>query len=176
VCYVLAMITRRRGDPGVSPYLTGAILDNGVALVTSAHRHRANVMTVSFFAESSHLPVLVRVAISPSCLTHQLVSDSGWFGLSVLGRGQESLALFCGMRSGREESKFEAAGLRIQSSPEGVPLLPDCLTTSACRVVERVELADHTLFVGEITTSFRQLRYSCREGLLVSDLIGPMTG
>lgn len=166
------MIAYGQVDARVSPYLSGAILDNGVALVTSAHRDVANVMTASFFAESSHVPVLVRVAISPAHLTHQLVSDSGWFGLSILARGQESLALFCGTKSGREESKFEAARLRIYTSFEGVPLLPECLTTSACRVVQRVELDDHTLFVGEISTSLRQSRFAYREGLLVSDLIG----
>lgn len=70
------MTTPSPMDPRLSPYLKGAVLDNGVALVTSAHRDRANVMTVSFFAESSHLPVLVRAAIAPTCLTHEIVTES----------------------------------------------------------------------------------------------------
>ena len=163
-------------DAHARAYLQDAVIDNGVAIVTSAHAGRVNAMTVSFFAESSHLPVLCRVAISPKTLTHELVEASGWFGLSVLGRGQEALALGCGTRSGRSGCKFDALGLAHRPGPHGVPLLPGCITTSECRVVERIDLGDHTLFVGEMLTSLRQTRASHLEVLLLSNLrdyVGP---
>ena len=153
-----------------SPYLSSAVIDNAVSLVTSCRAGKQNVMTASFFAESSHLPVLVRVAISPETLTHDFVSATGWFGLSILASGQQAWALRCGTVSGRRVGKLTELGLRLQASQEGVPLLPDCLTTSLCRVVERVELTGHTLFVGEIVESFRQSRLAYRNPLLVSEL------
>ena len=156
--------------PDVSPYLAQAVVDGGVALVTSAGHGRINAMTVSFFAESSHLPVLLRVALAPQSLTHELVSDSGWFGLSVLRHGQEELALQCGTASGREFRKFERWKIRHHLSPHGVPLLRDALTTSECRVVTKVPLRDHTLFIGEVVASFTQTRQSFRDPLLVSEL------
>ncbi len=154
----------------VSPYLTRTVVDGGVGLVTSAARGRLNVMTASFFAESSHLPVLVRVAIAPGSLTHELVSESGWFGLSVLCQGQEGLALACGSVSGREIRKLEHLSIRYRLSPNGVPLVRNALTTSECRVVASVPLHDHNLFVGEVVTSFTQTRRSFRDPLLVSEL------
>lgn len=155
-----------------SSYLTGAILDNPVALVTSAQGGRRTVMTASLFAESSHLPVLLRVAIRPETLTHELVAASGWFGLSVLAGNQAELAIGCGVASGRDGSKFERWRLRIREGAGGVPLLPDLLTTSACRVVERIELGEHTLFVGEIVESYRSPRQAHLGPLLVTDLAG----
>jgi flavin reductase (DIM6/NTAB) family NADH-FMN oxidoreductase RutF len=157
------------------PYVSQAVVDAGIALVTSAGRERRNVMTASFFAESSHIPVLVRVAIAPSCLTHALVSESGWFGLSVMSQGQENVALYCGSVSGREVEKLERSGLSHELSPRGIPLLRDCLTTSECRVVATIPLHDHTLFVGEVITSFTQSRLSFRDPLLISDLRGYTT-
>jgi flavin reductase (DIM6/NTAB) family NADH-FMN oxidoreductase RutF len=154
----------------MSPYVTQAVVDGGVALVTSAGRGLINVMTASFFAESSHLPVLLRVALAPRSLTHDLVSDFGWFGLSVLCRGQEELALGCGSASGRNIPKFERWRIEYNLSPNGIPLLRDALTTSECRVVARVSLRDHTLFVAEVVTSFTQTRRSFRDPLLVSEL------
>jgi len=154
----------------VSPYLATAVLDGGVGLLTSAARGRINVMTASFFAESSHLPVLLRVAVAPGTLTHELVSESGWFGLSVLCKGQEEWALGCGSGSGREIPKFDRWGIDYDLTSNGVPLLRDALTTSECRVVARVPLKDHTLFVGEIVASFTQTRRSFRDPLLVSEL------
>jgi len=156
--------------PRLSPYVSQAVVDGGVALVTSAGRGLINVMTASFFAESSHLPVLLRVALAPRSLTHELVSVSGWFGLSVLCRGQEGLAVRCGTESGREFPKFERWKIRHVLSPHGVPLLRDALTTSECRVVTQVPLRDHTLFIGEIVASFTQTRQSFRDPLLVSEL------
>jgi flavin reductase (DIM6/NTAB) family NADH-FMN oxidoreductase RutF len=154
----------------LSPYLTRAVLDAGVGLVTSAARGWTNVMTASFFAESSHLPVLLRIALASNSLTHELVSESGRFGLSVLCQGQEELALGCGSGSGREVSRFERWRIRHHLSPNGVPLLRDTLTTSECRVVGREVLGDHTLFVGEVVASFTQTRQSFRDPLLVSQL------
>jgi flavin reductase (DIM6/NTAB) family NADH-FMN oxidoreductase RutF len=161
-------------DPATAsacPYLASAILDNSVALVTSAHGGRRNVMTASFFAESSHIPVLLRVAIAPASWTHELIERSGWFGLSILAANQASLALACGASSGRDGSKFDRLGLETFEGPEGTPLLPGCLTTSACRVVERHDMGEHTLFVGHVVASYRQSTMAYRPSLVVSDLV-----
>lgn len=154
-----------------SPYLKNALIDNAVALVTSSHGERHNVMTAIFFAESSHLPVLLRVAIAPSTLTHDFISATGWFALSVLGHGQERLALDCGTASGRDVAKMERGGMPWEAGQHGVPLLRNCLTTSECRVFERIDLPEHTLFVGEIARSFRQSVHAYRRALLLSDLV-----
>jgi hypothetical protein len=98
-----------------SPYLVHAVIDNGVALVTSAVNGRCNVMTASFFAEISHISVLSRVAIAPSCLTHDLIVRSGWFGLSLLSKGQEEPALSCGSISGRKSRQTKLRALDGES-------------------------------------------------------------
>lgn len=154
-----------------SPYLTHAMVENAVALVTSSHAGRMNAMTVSFFAESSHVPPLLRVAISPTCLTHELITRSGWFGLSLLAAGQDELALACGTTTGRQRDKFAEFRLQHLVSENGIPLLSDCLTTSECQVIDRIELGEHTLFVGRIRQSFRQSRFAYRDALLLSHLI-----
>jgi len=153
-----------------SPYLTEAAADSAVGLVTSAAQGRLNVMTASFFAESSHLPVLLRVAIAPASLTHELISASGWFGLSVLCQGQERLALECGSVSGREVPKLEQLRVPYELTENGVPLLNDALTTSECKVMSVLPLPDHVLFIGEVARSFTQSRLSYRDPLLISDL------
>ncbi len=165
------MFHKPRPISAPSPYLASAVVDNAVALVTSFHQGRSNAMTVTFFAECSHVPVRVRIAISPTTFSHQLIRDSGWFGLSILADHQAALALACGTTSGRDGSKLDRLRLRHQPGPHGVPLLSGCLTTSACRVVEEVEISDHTLFVGEIIASYRQSALSYRRALLLSDLV-----
>ena len=166
-------ISRRQNQ---SPYLHSAILDNAVALVTSAHDGQCNVMTVTFFAESSHLPALVRVSIAPTTWTYELIKASGRFGINILARFQAELALACGTASGRGESRFARHSIPYQLGAHGVPLLRHCLTSSECIVRESVELPGHTLFVGEIVSSFRQPSLAHHKALLVSDLIDYLSG
>jgi flavin reductase (DIM6/NTAB) family NADH-FMN oxidoreductase RutF len=160
--------------PTSSPYLDGAVLDAAVALVTSAHDGHKNVMTASFFAESSHVPALVRVSIATTAWSHELITCSGWFGLSLLSRDQSQWALGCGTGSGRDGCRFERWRLRWRPGPHGLPLLDDCLTTTACRVVERVDLPGHTLFVGAVAQSYRQTAVAYRPTLLLSDLVNDL--
>jgi len=164
------MASKSAGSPP-SVYLERAVIDNAVALVTSSDGGRQTVMTATFFAESSHVPPLLRVSISPSSLSHELIVRSGWFGLSMLASGQEDLALGCGAISGRKADKFALLQLPRYLTDRGVPLLPGCLTTSECQVVEQIGLNDHTLFIGRIESSYRQSRLSYRPLLLVSNLI-----
>lgn len=154
-----------------SPYLDAALTDGGVALVTTHWRGRTNAMTASFFAESSHVPMLIRVAIATTALTHDWVVETGRFGLSVLAQGQERAALVCGLESGRDTAKLERLRMRWRLGAHGAVILPDAFSSSECRVVERDELPDHTLFVAELKSSFRQSLQSFREPLLVSELL-----
>ncbi len=157
-------------EPWRSPYLHTVVSDGGVALISTFDGAVPNVMTATFFAESSHFPPLVRVAIAPATLTHRVLRATRRFGISVLTRGQERAALLCGHHSGRDIAKLDLVGLRWYRDAEDVVLLPDAYSTSACRVVEEIELADHTLFVGEIMTSYRQTVQSHRLPMLLSDL------
>jgi len=155
----------------IAQYLTGAVVDNAVSLVTSAYGERRNVMTVSFFAESSHVPPLVRVSIARTTLTHELIERSGRFGVSLLCEGQEALAIACGTTTGRHGNKFDVLRLPFLLGDHGLPLLTQCLTTSECLVVDRVGLPTHTMFVGEIVSSYRQSSLAYKDTLLVSHLL-----
>jgi len=145
--------------------------DGGVALITTVRDGVPNAMTASFFAESSHEPMLVRVAIAPTTLTHKLVREAGAFGISILACGQEHAALFCGAHTGRDVAKLDLLGMRWTVDSRGVVLLRDAFSTCACQVVEEKELPDHTLFTGEITSGYRQTMQAFRAPLLVSDLL-----
>jgi flavin reductase (DIM6/NTAB) family NADH-FMN oxidoreductase RutF len=155
-------------DRDCARYLDGAIVDNGVALVTSAHRGQKNAMTATFFAESSHLPPLLRVSIARNSFTWGLVGEAGRFGLSVLAQGQEELAIRCGTGSGKGTERLATISHRMGA--HGVPLLMDALTTSECLVVDALELPDFTVFVAEVVASYRETSKSYLRPLLVSEL------
>jgi len=160
---------------GWRDYFELATAESVVGLVSSVYRGRRNVMTATLFAESSHVPPLVRVSVASDSLSCDLIAKSGFFGLSILAQGQEALALRCGQTSGRDRPKDDDPGLRWTLTPSGVPIVTSCRAVSACRVVEAHPLGEHTLFVGDILESYRETRLDCRPTLRLTD-VASMSG
>lgn len=137
------------------------ILEPGsLALVTSLHRGRHNVMTASRLMALGSDPPGLGVAIHPSRLTHGLITHSETFGLSIPTLDLLNAVHRCGMESGRELDKFLTAKLTPVDAVEiEAPLVGECVAHIECGLAQRLRLTDHDLFVAEI------LAVSAVEGL-----------
>ncbi len=137
------------------------ILEPGsLALVTSLHRGRHNVMTASWLMPLGFDPPRLGVAIHPSRLTHELITQSETFGLSIPTLDLLNAVHRCGMESGRELDKFLTAKLTPVDAVEiDAPLVGECVAHIECGLVQRLRLTDHDLFVAEV------LAVSAIEGL-----------
>jgi flavin reductase (DIM6/NTAB) family NADH-FMN oxidoreductase RutF len=154
-----------------SHYLSQSVIDSGVAVLSSQVGSHTNLMTVSFYAETSHIPLLVRVSVAENSYTHELISKSQQFGISVLIQKQIKFALYCGTHSGKSVNKVKQTHCSIWKSKTGIILLKNALASSACQVIDALDIDRHTIFIGEIKESYRQSKYSSFRPLLVSDLI-----
>jgi flavin reductase (DIM6/NTAB) family NADH-FMN oxidoreductase RutF len=95
-------------------------------------------------------PPLVAVAIHPGRLTHEYVSKSEFFALNIPNADLLSAVQRCGMLSGREGDKFEAAGLTpVDAGVLDAPLISECVAHIECGVVQRLRVGDHDLFIGQ---------------------------
>ncbi len=122
-----------------------------LALVTSLFRSQHNVMTAAWLVPLGFDPPRVGVAIHPSRLTHEFVSRSEQFGLSIPTLDLLNAVHRCGLESGRDRDKFVSAGLTPMDAVEiEAPLVEECVAHIECGVVERLRLSDHDLFVGEV--------------------------
>ena len=156
-------------DSSASPYVTDAVLDAMVALLlVNSSDGRCNAMTLSFFSEVAHHPTTLWVSVAASSYTHELLESDGRFSLAVLARNQQAMAVECGTRSGRMHDK--CAGLRLRRTPAGFLYLDGALTSSACRVRQRIALGDHSLFVADILAGESDTSAAHLEPLRISDL------
>lgn len=128
------------------------ILEPGsLALVTSLYRAHHNVMTASWLLPLGFDPPRIGVAIHPSRLTHEFISRSEAFALNFPTLDLLNAVHRCGIVSGRDGDKFLAAGLTPADAAEvEAPLVAECVAHIECGLVERLTLADHDLFVGEV--------------------------
>jgi flavin reductase (DIM6/NTAB) family NADH-FMN oxidoreductase RutF len=136
----------------IEPHLAPRLLQPGpLALVTSLFRSQHNVMTAGWIMPMGAEPTLISVAIHPARLTHEFVSRSEVFGLSIPTIDLLNAVHRCGIESGRDRDKFESAQLTPMDATEiDAPLVDECVAHIECGLVERIRRTDHDLFIGEV--------------------------
>ncbi len=94
---------------------------------------------------------MVAIAVAPSRFSHDIIAKSREFVVNVPGSVLLPAVWYCGTASGRDEDKFEGAGLtELTAGAVKAPLVAECFGHIECRVVKATRLGDHTLFAGEV--------------------------
>ncbi len=86
------------------------------------------------------------IFIGKDKFTHDLIMESGVFALNLLSVNQMELVRNFGMRSGREVDKFN--GIEYTTAKTGSPIIKNCVGYADFKVIEKLDLGDHTMFVG----------------------------
>ncbi len=122
-----------------------------VVLLTSMFKGQPNVMTVGWLMPLSLDPVLIGVAVQPSRLSHEFMTKSEQFGISVPTMDLLAAIHGCGEESGRDVDKFELFRLTPQDPHEiDAPSIGECVAHLECGVIDRRSIGDHDLFVGTV--------------------------
>jgi flavin reductase len=115
----------------------------GVTIVTTRSAEQVHGMTANGFMSVSLEPALVVVSVAMRARMHDLLCDTGRYGVSVLAREQEHVSHHF---AGRPDERSEIALIEVG----GVPLVDRAITHVVARVVDAHPAGDHTLFVGEV--------------------------
>ncbi len=128
-------------------------LSYGLYLVTSRNENRLNGQIVNTVIQVTSQPPRVAVIINKKNLTHQYISQSRVFGVSVLEQAAP-LTFFgpFGFRSGRDYDKFSKVEFREGAT--GCPLITQhSLSILESKVFEQIDLGTHTIFIGDVVSS-----------------------
>jgi flavin reductase (DIM6/NTAB) family NADH-FMN oxidoreductase RutF len=120
----------------------------GVTVVTAVYENSQHGATVNSFTSISLDPAMITITLQKSAHTHELITKSRAFGLTMLSAQQAKLAdLFAGKIPG-VENRF--TGLETQTLVTGAPLIVGGLAWLDCRVVETFDAVSSTLFIAEV--------------------------
>ncbi|MGH7658731.1 MAG: flavin reductase family protein [Gemmatimonadales bacterium] len=138
-----------------SAYEVLRTLASPVVAVTSANGRCRNGMILDSAIRASISPVVPRLAvyIHKWHLTHELVASTRRFVLHLLHRDQFDLIRRLGFASGRDRDKL--AGLRLEDSTIGVPVLGECYAAFECRVVNTMDAGASTFFLADVVETRR---------------------
>ncbi|MEN0063610.1 MAG: flavin reductase family protein [Myxococcota bacterium] len=121
---------------------------SGVTVVTVAQDGLWFGLTVSSFTSVSLEPPLVSVCLNAPNRACQMIEATGRFAVSILGEGQiEASNWFAS--SGRDPSP-NFGELATDLTQDGLPVVGGAVAWLQCRVHQRVEMGDHSIFMGEV--------------------------
>ena len=121
---------------------------SGVTVVTAAFEGNMSGATVNSFTSISLEPALVTIALQKSTRTHDLISKSRAFGVTILSAEQPKISdLFAGKLT---EIKDRFSGLQTETLVTGSPMIVGGLAWLDCHVIETFEVVTSTLFIAEV--------------------------
>jgi flavin reductase (DIM6/NTAB) family NADH-FMN oxidoreductase RutF len=120
----------------------------GVTVVTTLRPDGSPCgLTASAVCSVSLDPTMILICVERGAGTHDCIDQRGVFAVNVLPEspGETLARRFAG---NDVEDKFRGVAFREEHT--GAPVLTDALAWLDCRVVQRVEGGDHTVFMGEV--------------------------
>ena len=128
-------------------------LSYGLYIVTSRDGDRLNGQIVNTVIQVTSDPPRVAVIINKKNLTHDYISKSKVFGVSVLDESADMKFLGpFGFRSGRDVDKFSS--VKFKEGITGCPLVTEHATSVLeAEVFDQIDLGSHTIFVGNAVNS-----------------------
>jgi flavin reductase (DIM6/NTAB) family NADH-FMN oxidoreductase RutF len=115
-----------------------------VTVVTTAIDGMPHGATVSAFASLSLHPPMVTIALDRSSVLLERILEAGRFGVNVLGRTQDELAVAFARRTA---DRFAGVEWRME---HGLPRLLEAPGWMACNLERVVEGGDHLLLLAEV--------------------------
>ena len=137
----------------LKPDLTYQLLRNltsPVVAITSARGAKENGMISDAAIRASIVPTVPRLSvyIHKFNYSHDLIYETGRFGLHLLHTKQFDIVRRLGFFSGRDQDKL--AGIPHHTGKLGVPVLDECFAHFECNVVNVMDTGSSTLFLGDV--------------------------
>jgi flavin reductase len=124
----------------------------GVSVVAARHGPLLSGMTANAIASISVDPPLMMASIAKKAETHRAIVGSHAFAISVLADDQRDLAdCFALPTTAAKLTRF--CGAPWHEAETGSPILEGALAYFDCRLAERHDGGDHTVFLGEIVAA-----------------------
>ena len=122
-----------------------------VLVTTSDGKGRDNVFTVAWAGTICTNPPMVSISVKESRYSHELLMQTKEFVINLTTEKMTFAVDYCGVRSGRDEDKFEKTGLTKLKAPHVcAPMIAESPVCIECRVTEVRELGSHDMFLAEV--------------------------
>ena len=128
-------------------------LSYGLFVLSARESDKDNGCIANTCFQVANDPTKLVISVQKGNLTREMIEKTGVFNVSVLTESVpfETIRNF-GMQSGRDTDKLK--GFSVKRSHNGLVYLTEHTNAMfSCKVLEKLDLGSHMMFVGEVTES-----------------------
>jgi len=126
-----------------------------VVLLTTAHKGRRNVMTMSWHMMVEFEPPLVACVVSNRDYSFAALRATGECVIAIPAAKLAPKVVKVGNSSGRDIDKFKTFGLTpLPAERVAAPLVAECFANLECRVTDRTLVNRYCLFILEVVKAW----------------------
>ncbi len=127
-----------------------------LALIVSKDvKGKVNLCPIGYFSLVTWEPKVWAVAIYKSHYSTKIIKDTNEFVLCLPAIQQVKDVLYCGSVHGWTEDKTKRINLKfIKSKKVKPPIIEGSIACFECKVIGKIKIEDHTLFLGKIVESY----------------------
>jgi flavin reductase (DIM6/NTAB) family NADH-FMN oxidoreductase RutF len=140
------------GDPRSVKFITN------VGLITSRGPFGENVMACEFTHHINYKPSVIVIGVNPKDATHDNISKTKEFGVSLAAFDQGSLASLAGGNTARKIDKIKflkKIGFKFFKARKIKTLMvKDAVMHAECKLIKKIRMTDHTIFIGSVQVAY----------------------
>jgi flavin reductase (DIM6/NTAB) family NADH-FMN oxidoreductase RutF len=123
---------------------------SGCSILTAEHAGRSSGVLVSWVQQAAFEPQSISVCVKRGRPIIELMEASKRFMLNVIGEDPTAMFRHFGRGFTLSEDAFDG----LQTTPtEFGPMIDGCIAHLGCRVIQKVAVGDHDLYVAEVMAS-----------------------
>lgn len=148
-----------------------------VVLISVADKKgNTNVFTVAWAGTICSDPAMVSISVRPERYSYNMIKETGEFVINLTTKDLAFATDYCGVRSGRNEDKFEKMNLtRIPAEKVSAPLIEESPVNIECKVTEVKPLGTHDMFLAEVVAVHADEKYMDETGKFSFVQANPIT-
>lgn len=110
-----------------------------------------NVLTIAWAGTICSDPAMLSISVRKERYSYPMIKESGEFVVNLTTKDLLRATDYCGVRSGRDEDKFAAAGLtKGEAEKINAPIIMESPVNIECKVTQVLELGSHDMFLAEV--------------------------
>ena len=120
----------------------------GVYIVSTLDGERPTGCVANSAMQITSEPATIAVSINHDNYTNACIEKTGKFAISILTEQSDpGLIGTFGFQSGKDVNKFDGVEAVVK---EGISVVADACSYLVCKVIDKMETATHTVFLGEV--------------------------
>ena len=110
-----------------------------------------NLLTIAWTGTVCTNPPMCYISVRKERHSYDIIRRTGEFVINITTEELAKATDWCGVRSGRDENKWEAMGLTpMRTEHVKAPIVAESPLSICCRVRQVVELGSHDMFIADV--------------------------